>query len=116
MPHIHLETTSDLWENGAIPDILEALVSRLATFETISAPSIKATHSLRSVWAMGMGGRSGYAHCTVSILTGRPPELKRRIADGLYAVMKQCFVESDSTGEASLTLEVREMEADTYRK
>ncbi len=33
MPHILLETTADLTENAVIPDILEALVMKLSSFE-----------------------------------------------------------------------------------
>ncbi len=114
MPHIHLETTSDLIENVQIPQILEALVARLCSFETINPAAVKAYHSLRSVWFMGEGAPAGFAHCSVGILAGRPEELRRQIADGMYAELKAQFV--DSGVGAGLTLEVREMDAATYRK
>jgi len=116
MPHIHLETTADLPENGAIPDILEALVAKLSTYETVSTPSVKAYHTLRSNWVMGEGAPAGFAHCTVMILTGRPAELKKAIAAGMYAEMKTHFEMSLENREVSLTLELREMDAETYQK
>jgi 5-carboxymethyl-2-hydroxymuconate isomerase len=116
MPHIHLETTADLPENAHIPDILEALLSRLAGFETISSPSLKAYHTLRSVWCMGEGAPPGIAHCTVSILEGRPLELRKSISDAMYEVMRTSFRESLDADEVSLTLELRQMDPQTYRK
>lgn len=116
MPHIHLETTSDVVENQDIQDILDSLVAKLATFETISSSAIKGYHSLRSTWSMGEGAPEGFVHCTVSILAGRPEELRVAIADGMYTALKENFPMSADSGEASITLELREMDKLTYRK
>ncbi len=116
MPHIHLETTADLPENGAIPDILEALVEKLCTYDTIGASSVKAYHSLRSNWVMGAGAPAGIAHCTVMVLAGRPPQLKKDIASGMFEEMKKHFAMSMENNEVSLTLELRDMEKETYHK
>jgi len=116
MPHIHLETTADLPENANIPDILEALVSKLSSFDTVASESVKAYHLLRSNWAMGAGAPPGFAHCTVAILAGRDCDLRKRIADGMYEELKSHFEMSLDNQEVSITLEVREMDRDTYRK
>lgn len=116
MPHIHLETTADLFENANIPDILEALVSRLCGFETIDSKAVKAYHLLRSNWHVGAGAPLGFAHCTVAILSGRPMELRKSIAEGMYAELKSHFSMSLESGEVAITLEVREMDRETYRK
>ena len=116
MPHIHLETTADLPENADVPDILEALVATIALQETVSAASIKAYHTLRSNWAMGEGAPEGFAHCTLMVLTGRSPELRRKMADATMATLREHFNMSLEASEVSLTLEVREMEAATYLK
>ena len=116
MPHIHLQTTADLAENANVPDLLTELAECLATLETIDSRSIKAYHSLRSIWQMGEGAPPGFAHCEVAILTGRPLELRKKMADSLYAILQTGFRESQATGEAGLTLELREMDRETYRK
>jgi 5-carboxymethyl-2-hydroxymuconate isomerase len=116
MPHIHLETTADLFENANIPDILEALVSKLCESETIDAASVKAYHLLRSNWCMGSGAPAGFAHCTVAILAGRPPELRKSMAQGMYEVMREHFATSLDEAAVALTLEVREMDRETYQK
>lgn len=116
MPHIHLETTADLPENADVPDILQSLVEALSGQETIAPASVKATHSLRSNWAVGEGAPEGIAHCTVEVLTGRPPELRRKIAEAAFEALKTGFAASLEAKEVSLSLELREMEAATYLK
>ena len=116
MPHIHLQTTADLPENTDIADILEALVKALCEVETVSPPAVKAYHSLRSVWAMGEGAPPGFASLTVSILAGRPEELRIKMADHMYAALQKAFDQSRQANEVSLTLEIREMDKPTYRK
>ena len=116
MPHIHLETTSDLEENAHVPDILEALTLCLAEQETIPSKSIKAYHSLRSVWHMGEGAPAGFAHCEVALLNNRPLELRQKIAKEMMAVMRDQFASSMVQELVSITLEIREMDKDTYMK
>jgi len=50
------------------------------------------------------------------VLSGRPVELRCRMADALVGVMRQALSEAIRAGEASATLELREMDAETYRK
>lgn len=116
MPHIVLETTADLFENAHIPDILEALVNKLSGFETIDSKAIKAYHTLRSNWCMGEGAPAGFAHCAVGMLAGRPADLKKKIAKGMYEEMRSHFTMSLENDEVSLTLELREFDPETYQK
>ncbi len=116
MPHIILETTADLFENANIPDILEALVEKLSGFETIDSKAVKGYHTLRSNWHMGAGAPAGFAHCTVGMLAGRPADLKKRIAQEMYAEMRSHFTMSLENNEVALTLELREFDSETYQK
>ena len=116
MPHIHLETTSDLDENANLPDILEALTTELASHESMPSKSIKAYHTLRSVWCVGEGAPQGFAHCEIAILRGRPLDLRQQIATAMMAVLRDQFAESLDSGLAGVTLELREMDPDTYQR
>lgn len=116
MPHIILETTSDLFENANIPDILEALVAKLCAFETIDSKAVKSYHGLRSNWHMGDGAPAGFAHCAVCLVSGRPLALRKSIAKAMYEELRSHFGMSLENGEVSLTLEIREFDADTYQK
>lgn len=114
MPHLVLETTADLPENAHVPDILEALVAELSRFETVSSASIKAYHTLRSVWQMGEGAPPGFAHLTLAVHAGRPKELRRRMAEGMFQVLREHLAESIAANEVSITVELREMDPETY--
>ena len=116
MPHSHLETTSDLEENAKLPDILEALTLTLAAFDSIPSKAVKSYHTLRSVWHMGEGAPAGFAHCEVALLNNRPLELRQAIATSMMAVMREQFTESIEAGAVYITLELREMDKDTYQK
>lgn len=116
MPHIHVYTSADLVENVDIPDILRALVDELAAQESVEPKTIKAYHSLFHTWAMGEGAPSGFAHCSISLLSGRSAELRKRIAVAMESRFRACFETSIVAGEISPTLELREMDADTYRR
>jgi 5-carboxymethyl-2-hydroxymuconate isomerase len=114
MPHIHLETTADLPENAHVPDILEALATALAGQESVDAASVKAYHTLRPNWCVGEGHPPGFAHTTLRVLAGRPPELRRRMAEAALAVLREQFADSLAAAEVRVTVEVVEMDRETY--
>lgn len=116
MPHIHLEATANLVELSDIAKILQDLAAKLSTFETVSPPAVKAYFTQRQVWAVGEGGAKGFVHCTVAVLSGRPLELRKRIADGITELLRTSFSRSLECGDAALTLELREMDKETYIK
>lgn len=116
MPHIHLETTADLSENAEVPDILEALTGRLAAFDSIPDYAIKSFHSLLSVWCVGDGGAPGFAHCEIAMLRGRSVEERREIAQAMMVIMREQFATSIEEGLVQVTLELREMDSETYMK
>ena len=99
-----------------MPDLLAALVETLAGFATIDPKAIKAYHTLRPVWVMGQGGPSGFVHCTVSVLTGRDLTLRQQIAAEMVRVIRLAYVASVTECEAAVTLELREMDRETYQK
>lgn len=116
MPHIALETSADVLENDRIPDILEGLVAELSECESVDPASIKAYHGLRGNWVMGAGAPRGFVHCEVRLLTGRSPELRAKIADRMLGRLRSHLSESLEAGEISVTVDVREMDSNTYRK
>lgn len=91
------------------------MARKLAEFESVHSASVKAYLTVFDRFAMGEGAGPGFVHCTVSILTGRPPDLQRAISQGMFEELRGRFPESDRRG-FSFTLELREMERDTYQK
>ncbi len=113
MPHIHLQTTSNL---GEIGDALFRLVEVLSGFETIDPKAVKAYHTLREVWVMGAGACPGFIHCEVGLLTGRSLALRQSIGVAFERALQSVFSESIGSGLAKITVEIREMDIDTYRR
>ena len=116
MPHIHLETNYELPENQGIDETLVALIEKLASFDTIDSKNIKAYHTARSRYATGDGAPPGFVHCCVSILAGRPLELRQQIGQGIAETLRDRYADSFESGQAGLTIEVREMDRATYIK
>lgn len=116
MPHIHLETTPWLLTPERATLVLKQLAARLATFETIESQAIKAYHSERTTYVTGEGAPRGFVHCTVAIQSGRPLELRKQIADGMYELLVEQLGRNRDLHQASITLEVREMDRETYRR
>lgn len=116
MPHIELKTTANLPKSVSPGDLLKALVAKMSTFETVSPAAVKAYHVPIATWEMGRGAPSGFMHCTVSVLTGRPLELRRRMASEMAEVLRSALTPDIGAGDLSVTLELREMSAETYVK
>ncbi len=111
MPHIHVRSSEKL-ERLNIQQLLTNLAKCLSSIETIQSESVKAYWSYHEHFEMGINAPSGFVHCEVSILEGRPEELKYKIADEMYSVLKQGMPDSN----LSYTLELREMSKTTYKK
>ncbi len=116
MPHIQLETTSNLPENERIGEVLRALAEEFSRYETVLPESVKVHHHLCESWAMGEGAPEGFAHCEISVLGGRSDDLRVRMADGMASKMRELFAESILADRVAVSLELREMNPKTYRK
>lgn len=114
MPHVHLETTSDLFENAHIPDILEGLIQVIANQKDVDPASIRAYHSIRPVWAVGAGAPSGFAHVEVRVVTGHSLEWRQKLRDAIIAELRKRFEFTVASHEGQVTLEIREMLHETY--
>lgn len=110
MPHLQVEYGPP----GAVrvdTALLVELVEELSSHETVDPKAVKAYLRPAEEAAFGAGHPSAFVHVTACLLAGRPEELRRRIADGLLAVMRRAY-----GPEVGVTCEVREMDRATYRK
>lgn len=116
MPHIHLEATPNAMANTDVLLVLRELTRKLATYESIESENIKTYYTERNLYLMGEGAPRGFVHCTVSIVSGRTPELRKGIAEGMSEVLHKFFDRMRDLHQASITLELREMDRETYLK
>ena len=117
MPHLTLEYSDNL----PGPVDFEALLARLhATLaEAGSAPlaQIKSRAVPCRIFRVGAGSaESVFVHLTVALLAGRDLERRRAIAERLLAVLRETFACVWAERPCDLTVDVREMERETYAK
>ena len=90
------------------------LAAKLASFETVEPRAVKAYLNVREHFAILPEGPAGFAHLEVSLMRGRPLELRRQIAEGMRQKLAEEFAEKLSQGEIAITVEIREMDSETY--
>lgn len=112
MPHIELRVSPNLSEQVDAEALLKALAERLAQFESVNPTAVKAYQIELKACAVGQGAPERFIHVTASVLSGRSLELRRAMAEALHRIVKQ---EADRHA-AGATVEIREMDRETYIK
>jgi 5-carboxymethyl-2-hydroxymuconate isomerase len=88
----------------------------MSSFETVNSASIKAYCQVCSDFLTGEGAPPGFIHLTASVLTGRPQDLRREWSLAFANLLQAEFAQVLGTHQAKLTIEIREMDAETYFK
>jgi 5-carboxymethyl-2-hydroxymuconate isomerase len=114
MPHIYIEYSKDIEDMIQIPALMTELHTRLAAqdgvdIERIKTKSFAMQHSLFGTHAID--ARAG-VHITLLILEGRDRETRKSYGQSLFEGAKAML---DKTGMPyTISLEVRDMDRDTY--
>lgn len=90
MPHLHLEYSENL------PDLdVDALLLRLnhalmASGQFANEADIKSRAQKVAAFCVGTSpAKRGFAHIKLALLSGRSPEVKQQISEGLLAVLSE---------------------------
>lgn len=117
MPHLLLEHTANLaapLDHRALLDELHAVMSRTGEF---NPGDIKGRILAHEHHRAGDGDpRRVFAHLTVSIKSGRSVEFRKQLSTDLLTVLQRAFARTWSVRPTDLTVDVREMVAETYAK
>jgi len=117
MPHLTLEYSDDL----PAPVDFDALFARLHAALAEAGPFPLAQIKSRAVpcrvfrIAAGAPG-SVFVHLTVGILTGRDAAQRRRLGELLLGILREVFARAWDERPCDLTVDVREIERETYAK
>lgn len=111
MPTLKLFVSDGAIEEARAVRLLENLCDAISNFETVDPKTIKAGVVTMGPALNNSPVKKGFLCLEACILTGRPPELKARMADALKGVLDS-LVGDDGL---SLTVEIREMDRDFYR-
>jgi 5-carboxymethyl-2-hydroxymuconate isomerase len=111
MPHIAMNYSKELESLINIPEMLHDLHLDLASRETVLIEAIK-TYAMPIQYcevALDNGYKS-MIHIIIKVLPGRSIELKQEMTLGLRKIVKSYIK------ECSVTVELQELEAETYCK
>jgi 5-carboxymethyl-2-hydroxymuconate isomerase len=114
VPHIRVEISANMARPGRLKPFLTDLATLLASFETVEPKAVKAYANVREHFALLPEGPAGFAHLEVSLMRGRPLELRKAISEAMRARVLDEFEEKVAQGEIAITVEIREMDPDTY--
>lgn len=116
MPHLVIEYSDNLIESISSMDLtaMNSLLTEIGPFKLSDIKSRAMRHTLFSV--AGGGPNTAFVHLQLAMLPGRSPELKREVTQRLLEFLKQLFRESIAKLSCSLTVEIRELEKDSYAK
>lgn len=108
MPHIIVEYSPDLEERSDLPALLQTLHEALAA-QGIDAARIKTRGIALTHAYVGTQGFAGsMAHITLLLLAGRDTATKKQYGDVLHGLAKAAIQ------DAAVTLEIRDMDKETY--
>jgi 5-carboxymethyl-2-hydroxymuconate isomerase len=117
MPHLLLEHTTNLaaeLDRRRLLDDLHAAMARTGEFKEADIKGRIIAHEHHRA---GDGDpKRGFAHLTVSIKSGRSMEFRKQLAADLLAVLRRAFARTWDERPTDLTVDVREMVAETYAK
>lgn len=117
MPHLTLEHSAPLPVPIQTREVLAALHAALASLDLFAIEEIKSRAVEHHLTYVGRGAPEAvFVHLTVAILAGRDPSTRQRIADICFVALQAQFAELLRLHPCDLTVEIREMERETYRK
>lgn len=116
MPHIKVDLSENIADRDMLQPLLQRLAQRLGEFEDVESGAVKAYLSIRDAYAANDDGKPSFGHVEVALLPGRSTWIRSKIAAAMHEIMADVFSEPWSNGTMALTVEVREMDFDTYKK
>lgn len=119
MPHITVEYTDNLKEDGDIIGLLQrinkALIAQGDAFP-IGGIRTRAIGLHDYVIADGAGLDDAFVHVTIKIGSGRSEDVKKRACDMVFEVVESHFEKQFNTRPLALSLELFEFMNPTYKK
>ncbi|MBX3107853.1 MAG: hypothetical protein KF743_01600 [Fimbriimonadaceae bacterium] len=111
MPHIQVDHSPDFDPSPLLP----LLTTELSAIESVDPAAVKAYCRPAAAFSPGTGAPKGFIHLSVCVLAGRPGSVLAQMADRLDSVART-YLAGRVPYPMSLTLEIREMDPQTYRK
>lgn len=110
MPHIILEYSDNMGPDIQQTGLLQQLHTHVSECGLFAPEAVKA-RSIAYQDAILSQGKKSFVHVTVSILSGRSQQQREQLSDELFAL---CQKELPTV--SALSVNIHEMNKDTYRK
>ncbi len=117
MPHFVLEYSDNILEDMDFKDFFRKLHTLLVDVGPFNLSDIKSRAIRHQQFHVANGQESnGFVHLTLSIFKGRDLGIRQAVGEKLLAFLKREFARSFEELNCSYTVEVKEMEKETYFK
>lgn len=117
MPHLILQCSANIQPMPEFGTLFAELHRTISELTGVAIVNFKSRAMACERFLVGDGSRAhGFAHLDVRLLRGRSIEQKRQIADAALAVLQHHFARAASTLDLQITVDLLDLEADTYRK
>ena len=113
MPHAIIEYSANLSAVVSENKITQAVHQAMITSGLFDTDNIKTRAHSTDDYMVGSKARKGsFIHLTISILTGRTTEQRKSLSQSMITILKELAANVAD----SLTVEIREMDRETYQK
>ncbi len=117
MPHFILEHSSNILESPVTTDLLRSLHTLLVDCGPFKLEDIKSRVHCHQVYCVADGSSdTAFVHLQLALLPGRSEDIRRSVSERLLEFLKRSFSQSLESLCCSLTVELRELDKNTYQK
>jgi len=115
MPHVTIEYSRNVIEELDFHPIFIRIHEALHSLGTFAIEDIKSRAICYDRHAVGAGRpQSAFAHVQLSILEGRPAEIRTAAGQAILEILRESFHRSWEELQMNLSVEVREMKRDSF--
>lgn len=117
MPHAILEYSDNILDDADFVHMLSRLHELLVETGGCNLKEIKSRVYKVEHYRMGDGSEhNSFAHLTIRVKEGRPPEMLQRMGEAALALLKEHYSRSLEQQRCDLTVEIHPMRRDSYFK
>ena len=117
MPHFILEYSDNILEDVQPEDVFQKLHELIVENGPFELSAIKSRAIVHTDFYVADGNKSNaFVHLTLSIFKGRDLSVRQTVGNLLLELLKKEFARSCQQLHCSITVEIKEIDTDTYFK
>mgnify|MGYP000580640025 CR=1 FL=1 len=117
MPHVILKYSDNIIERHDVDDLFKRLLELVIQHGPSKLSDIKSRVIRHQEYFVADGNNSnGFIHLTLSILKGRDLSLRQVLGKRILSFLKEEFARSHAQLKCSITVDIHELNTDTYFK